>query len=257
MKLTNLNGLCYPENMDKVITSPANDRIKAIRALGQKKHRDEDGLFWVEGARHVGDAVEAGWKLETLLYTGKKPNIACRDTLQVTEEILQRITGRDNAQAVLGVFKIPQEEMGQKGLWVGLEGIKDPGNLGTIIRTADAVGAEGVLLLGNTCDPWSPEAIRATMGSFARVKIVQAKTLPWKGRIIGTHLKASIDYRKADYKLPLLIMMGSESDGLSDAVAKRCDTLVKIPMKGDIESLNLAVATGIVLFQTAPPASPS
>ena len=251
---------------NKTITSAANPAIKRLKALDLKKNRDAEGVFTVEGARHVNEALEQGWALDTLAFSlraGNDPAIAaCRKAkgqcLEVTDDLLSRITGRDNTQAILGVFRqrwTPLPEV-KTGLWVGLEGIRDPGNLGTIIRSADAVKADGVMLLGQTCDAWSPEAIRATMGSFARVKLAKASSAEfakwrsgWKGRVIGTHLDTKTDYRKADYSLPLLLVMGSEQSGLSPEAVKLCDTLVKIPMPGGAESLNLAVSTGIMLYE--------
>ena len=250
----------------KIITSAANPAIKRLRGLDLKKNRDEEGLFLVEGSRHVNEALERGWQLDTLAWSaraGNDPNIAAAgkmkaQSLEVTDDLLSRITGRDNAQAVIGVFRQRFEKLGAvtAGLWIALEGIRDPGNLGTIIRSADAVQAQGILLLGQTCDPWSLEAVRATMGSFSRVKLAKASLpefLKWrvtfKGRVVGTHLNTKTDYRKADYALPLLLVMGREQSGLSDEMAKACDTLVKIPMPGGAESLNLAVSTGIMLYE--------
>jgi RNA methyltransferase, TrmH family len=249
---------------DKTITSAANPAVKRLRGLDQKKNRDEEGVFMVEGARHVNEALRAGWELETLAYSpraGHDPAIAAAGKahrLEVTDDLLSRITGRDNTQPLIGVFRqrwMPLSGV-KEGLWIALEGIRDPGNLGTISRSADAVKAEGIILVGQTCDAFSPEAIRATMGSFSRVKLVKA-SLPdmqkwradWKGRVTGTHLDTKTDYRKGDYALPLLLVMGSEQAGLSPEMAKLCDTLVKIPMPGGAESLNLAVSTGIMLYE--------
>ena len=248
----------------KTITSAANPAVKRLRSLSTKKYRDEEGVFLVEGLRHVQDALAGGFTLDTLAYSLRGARDAtglagrAAETLELTDDLLSRITQRDNAQAVIGAFKLKTAAISfvTSGFWVGLEGIRDPGNLGTIIRTADAVKADGVLLLGDTCDPWSPEAVRATMGSFARVSVAQA-TLPeflswrqgWKGSVIGTHLQTDTDYRKADYKLPLLLLMGSESNGLSKDAIAACSSLVKIPMAGGAESLNLAVSTGIMLYE--------
>jgi TrmH family RNA methyltransferase len=250
----------------KTITSGANPAIKRLKALDLKKNRDAEGVFTVEGARHVNEALAAGWQLDTLAFSpraGEDPAIAAAEkarvpTFEVTDDLLSRITGRDNTQPLIGIFRqhwTTLEDV-KAGLWIALEGVRDPGNLGTIVRTADAVKAEGVLLIGQTCDPWSPEAVRATMGSFARVKLARA-FLPalskwrkeWKGRIIGTHLDTKTDYRKADYSLPLILVMGSEQSGLSPEAVKLCDALVKIPMTGGAESLNLAVSTGIMLYE--------
>src|SRR5690606_30138212 len=128
--------------------------------------------------------------------------------------------------------------------------------LGTIIRTADAVGAAGIILAGQTCDAFSPEAVRASMGSIARMKLIRTTLAAfgswrsgWAGRIIGTHLRTETDYRAADYTLPLILAMGSEQSGMSDALTDMCHSLVKIPMPGGTESLNLAVSTGIMLYE--------
>jgi len=258
---------------DKAVSSLQNPVVKKLRALSAKKYRDEDGIFMVEGARHVNDALDNDWQPDVVCYSlravhdaaAKKALTAARAArvlvMEVTDDILSSITGRDNNQPILAAFKQrrPDISIVKDGLWLGLEGIRDPGNLGTIIRTADAAGANGIILIGNTCDFFAPETIRATMGSFARMPVVAAPEKDftawrkaYKGKVIGTHLHASaIDYRDTPAKLPLLLLMGSESDGLSPALTAACDTLVKIPMTGGTESLNLAVSTGIMLYEIA------
>jgi TrmH family RNA methyltransferase len=247
----------------KLITSAANPLIKKIKSLDQKKYRDEEKLFVVEGERHIAEALDAGWTADTIAFdTALKDKIKLPATkahfVETTEELLSRMTGRDNTQGVIGVFQQRLHELPdvQNGLWVGLEDIRDPGNLGTVIRTAAAVGAEGILLIGSTCDPFSPEAIRASMGSFARVKIARAAVrsfadwrLAFKGRIVGTHVVEAQDYREIKYAKPMILMMGSEQNGLSDAMTALCDDLAKIPMPGGTESLNLAVSAGIMLYE--------
>jgi len=246
----------------KTISSPSNPTVKRLKSLSAKKYRDEEGLFIVEGLRHVKDALAGGFELDTLAYAAHASrdvaSLKARESLEMTEDLLSRITGRDNAQAVVGAFKpkIEKPENIKSGLWVGLEGIRDPGNLGTIIRTADAVKAEGIILIGECCDPWSYEAVRGSMGSFARVKIAvtplgafTAWRKGWSGKVTGTHLRTQTDYRAAKYDLPHILLMGSEATGLSEEAVKACDTLVKIPMAGGAESLNLAVSTGIMLYE--------
>lgn len=255
----------------KEITSTANPVVKHLKSLSVKKYRDEAGLFVVEGLRHVEDMLAAGWTLHTLCMTTEM--IAQNDGLVHTAEameadlfdmppaLLSRITGRDNAQHVLGVFYqtlhgLDDISESDAALWLLLEDIRDPGNLGTIIRTADAVGAAGIILAGQPCDPFSPETVRASMGSIARMKLIRSDLegvknwrTGWTGRIIGTHLQTETDYRTADYTLPLILAMGSEQAGMSDALTDMCDTTVKIPMPGGTESLNLAVSTGIMLYE--------
>ncbi len=167
---------------------------------------------------------------------------------------------------MLGVFRqrfadLPEvSKIGTGETWLALEEIRDPGNLGTIIRTADAVGCAGVILVGMTCDPYSLEAIRATMGSIFAVPIVKTDRAAfldlqkaWHGDVIGTHLDAREDFRSADYKGPHLIVMGGEGPGLSSSAASLCTKLVKIPMAGKLDSLNLAIATALTLYQVRGP----
>jgi TrmH family RNA methyltransferase len=135
--------------------------------------------------------------------------------------------------------------------------VRDPGNLGTIVRTADAAGMRGVALVGAHCDPFGLESVRATMGSIFHVPlarigedalVAQAKRL--RARLIGTHLTAAaIDYRKADYRPPLILLMGNEQRGLTDKLAAACDAVVRIPMRGKADSLNLAVSTGLMIYE--------
>jgi TrmH family RNA methyltransferase len=246
----------------KTISSPANPAVKRLKSLSGKKYRDEEQLFIVEGLRHVKDALAGGFALEVLAFSPRAAKdavgIKARESYEMTDELLSRITGRDNTQPLIGAFRPKVEKLDdvKAGLWVALEGIRDPGNLGTIIRTTDAVKAEGVILLGECCDAWSPEAVRGSMGSFARVKIAAAPLKDfiswrkgWTGGITGTHLRTDTDYRAAKYPLPHILLMGSEANGLSEEAAKACGTLVKIPMAGGAESLNLAVSTGIMLYE--------
>lgn len=141
-------------------------------------------------------------------------------------------------------------------VWVALDRVRDPGNLGTIMRTVDATGAKGVILIDDCTDPYSVEAVRASMGAIFNVEIAQCSKAEflafaggWPGSIVGTALPASIDYRKASYDGALILLMGNEQSGLPDDLMAASDTLVRIPMLGRSDSLNLAVATGIVLYQ--------
>ena len=257
----------------KQITSLANPIVKDIRGLALAKNRKASGQFVAEGLKLVADAVEAGWTIRTLVHAA---NVAGQPlvgrlaattrarggaVLSVSEAVLAKIARRDNPQTVIGVFdqKLlaasairPRPE----GLWVALETIRDPGNLGTIVRTVDAVGGDGVILIGDTVDPFSVEAVRATMGSIFHVPSPgragrSSTTLRarWRGTVAGTHLAGAVDYRTADYRTPVLLVMGGEQAGLTQPLAAACDVLVKIPMAGKADSLNLAVATGVMLFE--------
>lgn len=248
------------------VTSVANPQVKAIAALAMKKVRAESGLFVVEGLQLVGFGVEAGWELETLVFRkGSEHTVldkalrAAKYALEVNAAVLEKLTRKENPQGVVGVFRQQVKalhEVKVEGLWVVLEEVRDPGNLGTIIRTADAVGAMGVMLVGNCTDVWAPETVRATMGSIFHVPVVGCSReafLTWKkgykGRMVGTHLRGKNDYREIEHDRPLLVCMGTEQSGLSDEMSAACDTLVKIPMLGRAESLNLAVATAVMLYE--------
>lgn len=257
----------------KTITSLTNPTIKDIRGLALPKNRKESGLFVTEGMKLVADAVEEDWPIKILVYGAKVADhpvvkrVATTaharggDVLEVSEAVLSKITRRDNPQMVVGVFEqklTPKSEIkpGPAGVWVALEGIKDPGNLGTIIRTADAVGAEGVILVGDTVDPFGVEAVRATMGSIFHMKLARmsvdefkAWRKSWPGIVVGTHLSGKSDYRTIDYDRPVMLFMGNEQSGLPDDLAGACDHLVKIPQAGRADSLNLAIATGVMLYE--------
>ena len=252
----------------RAITSLTNPTVKAARALHMRKARDESGLFLVEGLKSVIEAVRAGRTPRLLLHgagaadhplTLEAARVA-GETVEVGDAILAKISRRDNPQAVLGVFEqaftsLSDLDPTAARCWVALQAVRDPGNLGTIIRTADAAGCGGVVLVGECCDPYSVEAVRATMGSIFAVPLVRASVAEfvdwretWPGAVAGTLLSAVTDFRAADYRDPTLILMGNEQAGLPDDLAAICDVTVKIPMRGRADSLNLAVATGVMIY---------
>jgi TrmH family RNA methyltransferase len=257
----------------KQVSSLANPLVKEIRGLALPKNRKASGLFVAEGLKLVADAAEAQWTMRTLVYAAavrSQPLVARLaaqthsrggTVIEASEAVLAKISRRENPQTVLGVFeqrRVPVSTIKPKpdDVWVALEGIRDPGNLGTIVRTVDAVGAAGVILIGETVDPFSTEAVRATMGSIFAVPPVRATRADfadlasrWPGTVVGTHLSATTDYRTADYRGPVLLLMGTEQSGLTEEVAKTATLLVKIPMAGKADSLNLAVATAVMLFE--------
>ncbi len=152
---------------------------------------------------------------------------------------------------------LPYGNQADTTVWIGLDRVRDPGNLGTIIRTADSVGVSGIILIGETTDPFSLEATRASMGSIFNVPLVGQSVdeflewrKSWPGKVVGTHLKGAVDFRAIDYQSqPVFLLMGNEQQGLPDQLAEICDTLALIPMHGSADSLNLAIATGVMLFQ--------
>jgi TrmH family RNA methyltransferase len=257
-----------------VITSLQNDRVKAIRALDMRKERKATGLFVAEGASILMTARENGWSPVTLValsqtlgqsvvkelarWTGAQGG----DVMEVSTAVLGKLASKENPQSLLGVFRQRQaplpdvSSLGEGDVWLVLEEVRDPGNLGTIIRTVDAVGGRGVILVGQCCDPWSRECVRATMGSIFAVPIARVERggfldwqVQWPGDVVATHLSAREDFRSARYRSPTLLMMGSEGPGLSAALNAVASRRVKIPMAGRLDSLNLAVATALVLYQ--------
>ncbi|PZN56774.1 MAG: RNA methyltransferase [Proteobacteria bacterium] len=258
----------------KEVTSLSNPLVKEIKALALKKFRDQQNAFMAEGLKLVIDALDLGWQIRTLVFAkaGRGntavEKVAARTVaaggtvLEVSEKVLCAITRRDNPQMVVGVFSqqyLPLKDVrpGEGDVWVALDRVRDPGNLGTVIRTVDAVGARGVILVGDTTDPFSVETVRATMGSIFAVPVAKASAeafLVWRrnfpGLVVGTHLKGAVDYRTVDFAgRPVLLLMGNEQQGLPDELAASCDRLLRIPQAGRADSLNLAVATGVMLYE--------
>jgi TrmH family RNA methyltransferase len=258
----------------KEVTSLSNPIIKDIKALSNKKERDETKSFMAEGLKLVIDALELGFEIKTLVYAknvkdkpqveqvAKKTFVRGGLVLEVSEKVLSSITRRDNPQMVVGIFtqrwtslKDLRPKTGET--YVALDRVRDPGNLGTIIRTADAAGASGVILVGETTDPFSMETVRATMGSVFAVPLVRtsvADFLAWKKTagvsLVATHLAGAVDYRTIDYrKKPVVLLMGNEQAGLPEELAREANALARIPQAGRADSLNLAIATGIMLFE--------
>lgn len=258
----------------KEVTSLANPIVKDIKALSQKKSRDEAGTFLAEGLKLIIDALDLGWTIRILIYSKAakgKPlveQVAARTVaagglvLEVSEKVMGSIVRRDNPQMVAGVFDQrwkPLKDVSLKAgeTWVALDRVRDPGNLGTIIRTADAAGASGVMLVDDCTDPYSMETVRATMGSMFNIPLVRTTSQAfreWKKssgvQLVATHLAGAVDYRKIDYgKAPVVLLMGNEQSGLTEDLAKAADRLARIPQQGRADSLNLAIATGIMLFE--------
>jgi RNA methyltransferase, TrmH family len=258
----------------KDVTSLANPIVKDIKALALKKYRDESGTFMAEGLKLIIDALDQGWTLKILVaakaalakdiaaQTAARAVASGALVLEANEKVIGAITRRDNPQGVVGVFEqrwrtLAELDARDENVYVALDRVRDPGNLGTIIRTADAVGAKGVILVGDCTDPFSMEAVRATMGSLFAMPLYKADEAEFlsfrkrfKGLVAGTHLKGSVDHRTVDYKgRPVLLLMGNEQAGLPEALAAACDVLIRIPQEGRADSLNLAVATGVALYE--------
>lgn len=261
----------------KEISSTSNPIVKEIKGLALKKNRDAQKLFMAEGLKLVTDALEMGWKVRTLVYgtqmvgqihlveIAEKARLQGAYILEVTDKVLTAISRKDNPQMVIGIFEqqwhslddLAADANKPNDVLIALDRVRDPGNLGTIIRTADASGVKGIVLVGDATDPFSLEAVRATMGSIFNMKIAKVREeemIAWsanyKGDIIGTHLDGAVDYRTIDYsRNPCVLFMGNEQKGLPPELAKICDSLAYIPMAGKADSLNLAISTGVMLFE--------
>ena len=274
------------------ITSLQNPRIKAIRALSQRKRRQETGLFFAEGIRLAGEALQTGADIETLVVApellrsnfGRDTVRRARDEdveiLEVGAEVFRSLSGKDGPAGIGVVAGQRWTALDDAGVglggsdastndvasadaaaadtlgWVVLEDVGNPGNLGSILRTCDATGATGVILLGDPADPYDPQAVRGSMGAVFSQQIVQSSLealIQWKRRLgipmIGTSDAAPADYRTSNYHPPLLLCLGGEQHGLSKEVMEVCDTVVRIPMAGRADSLNLAVAAGVMLYE--------
>jgi TrmH family RNA methyltransferase len=256
------------------ISSRSNPRIKHIRSLlQQRKMRRATGLFVVEGIRHVGEAVQSGARLEYLCYA---PDLLTSEfasqlieqqsarglpCLSVAADVFADLAEKDNPPGILAVVQQPSLNLEQltpsQHPWlVALVAPQDPGNIGTILRTIDAVGASGLLLLDASADPYHPSAVRASMGTLFWHPVVMAEFTDfaaWAARqdytIYGTSAHAARDYRQVErYRSPRILLMGSERQGLTPDQAAICHELLSLPMKGRATSLNLAVATGVMLY---------
>jgi TrmH family RNA methyltransferase len=255
------------------ITSRHNPRIKQIRALQARKERERTRLFFVDGARAVAEAVQARRRIELLVVAPdrlttplagelvRSQRAAGVPCLEVSAEVFATLTPKESTPGLGAVLRQrwePSERLQCAGelCWIALESVQYPGNLGTILRTGDAAGAGGVILLGQTADPHDPAAVRASLGAIlsqrlARMRVDEFAT--WTRRqgcaVIGAAPDATTDYRAIAYPPPLVLLMGSERDGLSAGQRALCDAVVRIPMLGRRDSLNLAIATSLLVYE--------
>lgn len=256
-----------------MITSLSNERIKAIRKLQDRKDRQERGLFYIEGLRIVAEAIEQHAHIDTLLVAPEllKSTFAQQvvadqralgtPILEVGADVFHHISAKEGPQGLSAVVEQHWTKLmainPQPGdIWVALDSVADPGNLGTILRTLDAVGGQGVILLDQSTDPYDPTAVRASMGALFTQTLVRASFVEfsdWKRqqeiKVVGTSDKARMDYHSYHYPGRLVLLMGSERQGLQDYHLAVCDEVVSIPMLGKSDSLNLAVATAVVLYE--------
>jgi len=251
-----------------LITSLSNPLIKQARALRQKKARLESGLFLVEGIHHVGETVEAGWKIESILYAPERltskfaHDLVSRLEMKaqpISAQVMASLADKENPQGILAIVcqkQIRIEEI--KGLrsGVALVAPQDPGNVGTILRTMDAVGIDVLFLLDGGVELYHPTVVRSSTGTLFWKPIIQTSFtgfVEWARtgqiQLVGTSAHGDVDYQTLLPKAPWILVMGNEQKGLSAEQTKSCDVTISLPMKGRVSSLNLAVATGILLYQ--------
>lgn len=249
--------------LPEIITSAQNPTIKFIRGLEQKKNRQDSGLFVAEGRRALERARAAGITPDYVVSVEGPQDWGQLRDIRVSDAVMARLSDQNNPLGLIGVFRqaaiLSAFAPGPGETALALEDIRDPGNLGTIIRTADAVAVRHVVLVGESCDPFSPEAVRATMGSLFGVAISRLSTPKfgaaldeWPGEIVATAADAATDYRRP-YVRPTLLLLGSEGSGLSAALSARANISVRIPMPGQAESLNVATAAALMLYEIKRP----
>jgi TrmH family RNA methyltransferase len=258
--------------MPRQVTAFSNSTVKLLRSLRDKKARRAEGLFLAEGLRILTEARDSGMLPEIVAFSaeGAKHPLAAEiiaateaaggDAVETTPDILSKMSGKDNPQMLLGAYRQPdatleQIDRSKAPLWIVAQALRDPGNIGTILRTGDAVGAGGLILIDDSADPFSVEAVRASMGALFTQQIATARWpefVQWMrsgdGQLVGTSLKASQDYLEAEYSPPCFLLIGNEQQGLPDDYEAECDLLVKIPMAGRADSLNAAMAAAVMAF---------
>jgi TrmH family RNA methyltransferase len=258
--------------MPREITAFSNPTVKLLRSLRDKKPRREHRLFLAEGLRIIAEARDSGRLPEIIAFSpeGARHPLAAEiiaatemaggDAIETTPDILSKMSGKDNPQMLVGAYRQPHTgleriDRSRAPLWIVAQALRDPGNIGTILRTGDAAGAGGLILIDDSADPFSVEAVRASMGAVFTQEIATARWpefIAWlrtgEGQVVGTSLKASRDYLEAEYAAPCFLLIGNEQQGLPADYEAECDLLVKIPMAGRADSLNAAMAAAVMAF---------
>ncbi|BCJ88092.1 TrmH family RNA methyltransferase [Effusibacillus dendaii] len=258
----------------ELITSAKNNRVKDWAALKQKKFRDQTGFFIIEGIRLVEDALESNAPIEVvllaedLIVSGKADKIInLSDSLQieqikVSQAVIENVADTKTPQGVVAVARQYQHqpagliESRKQSLFLAIDSIQDPGNLGTMIRSADAVGAGGVFVGKGSVDLYNPKVVRATMGSLFHLPVMEVnldELFPLLKRhdvtIIGTSVDHHEDIYSVDLTGSIAIVIGSEAHGISEEIRRHIDRWMSLPMPGKAESLNAAIASSVVLYE--------
>src|ERR671913_309110 len=259
--------------MPREVTAFSNATVKRLRSLRDKKARKAEGLFLAEGLRIIAEARDSGRLPEIVMFSpeGARHPLAAEiiaateeaggDAIETTPDILSKTSGKDNPQMLLAAYRQPDTALdaidrAAAPIWFVAQALRDPGNIGTILRTGDAVGAGGLILIDDSADPYSVEAVRASMGAIFTQQVAKAswaEFVAWlrsgAGQLVGTSLNTDRDYLEVDYQDPCFLLIGNEQQGLPEAYEEECDVLVKIPMAGRADSLNAAIAAAVMAFQ--------
>ena len=259
--------------MRKHITGFSNPTVKYLRSLREKKLRKRAGQFLVEGLRLLEDARVSGYiPRQLVMAEGRDPHTLIDqlealvegvggEVITTTPDILSKITGKSNAQSVVGVFdefdtSLERLDRSSAAIWLVAQDLRDPGNLGTMLRTGDAVGAGGLILIDDCADPFSAEAVRASMGAVFTQGLARARWedfVPWlrggPGQLVAASLRDAVPYRGAPYQAPCFVLVGNESQGLPEAYEALCDLRVTMPMRGRADSLTAAIAGAVLAYE--------
>jgi TrmH family RNA methyltransferase len=258
--------------MRRHITGFSNPTVKYLRSLRDKKHRKRAGQFLVEGLRLLEDARACGRVPRLLVMAeGREHELLARleaevsatggEIIATTPDILSKITGKANPQGLAGVFAewdtgLARLDRAAAPIWLVAQDLRDPGNLGTMLRTGDAVGAGGLILIDDCADPFSAEAVRASMGAVFTQGLARARWnefVAWlrggDGQLVAASLREAVPYRGAPYAAPCFILVGNESQGLPEGYEAECDLRVTMPMRGRADSLNAAVAGAVLAYE--------
>lgn len=239
----------------KRIESKNNDYYKGLMKLKTRKGRMKAGQYLIDGHRIVMHALQHHKDVCAVIvtdtYLSKYPTPAFTNVIVVTESMFKQLIETDTPQGILAVVRITEQSL-RPGKWLYLDGIQDPGNMGTLIRTADAAGFGGVILAKGCTDPFSQKALRSSMGSIMSIPVKMQQDVNFlkqcKRPLYGAALEGGISYREMEYASDSVLIIGNEGNGISKEVLKLCQHRVYIPMIGDVESLNASIAGGILMF---------
>ena len=251
-----------------LIESKDNKLFKEVKKLKDRKGRTKKGEFLIEGYRLVEEAFKANLEIEMLFISDIEDDIRYNEYIakyaskckiyKLREDLLKELCSTEQPQGVVAVIKMKDVELNINGSFYLLcDKVQDPGNLGTIIRTAHAAGVDGIILTKGTVDVYNDKTIRSTMGSLFYIPIIlddennsKVKELLSNGfSLLATSLEGNKDFFNEDLKGKIIISVGNEGNGVSDEIYSLCDKKVKIPMPGGAESLNVAIATSIILYE--------